>query len=67
MTTESAAAYEQIQEQVARGWNTWDTRSVLTQVLLPEALGLSFGLKEYHRGTSLRTAQIGRRTEGARR
>ena len=47
------------------GWNTWDTRSVLTQVLLPEALGVSLGLKEYYRGTSLRTAQIGRRTEGA--
>ncbi|MEU4291861.1 hypothetical protein AB0E63_26845 [Kribbella sp. NPDC026596] len=65
MTNESEAAYERIQEQVARGWNTWDTRSVLTQVLLPEGLGLSFGLKEYYRGTSLRTVQIGRRTEGA--
>ncbi|TCO42586.1 putative isomerase [Kribbella antiqua] len=58
-------AYEDIQWELARGWNTWDTRSVLTQVLLPDALGLSFGLKEYYRGTSLRTAQIGRRTEGA--
>jgi putative isomerase len=28
-------------------------------------LGLSFGLKEYYRGTSVRTTQIGRRTEGA--
>ncbi|TCC34642.1 MGH1-like glycoside hydrolase domain-containing protein [Kribbella sindirgiensis] len=57
--------YARIQTDLARGWNTWDTRSVLTQVLLPDALGLSFGLKEYYRGTSLRTAQIGRRTEGA--
>lgn len=57
--------YDRIQTDLARGWNTWDTRSVLTQVLLPEALGLSFGLKEYYRGTSLRTAQIGRRTDGA--
>ncbi|MFC6155679.1 MGH1-like glycoside hydrolase domain-containing protein [Kribbella jiaozuonensis] len=57
--------YDRLQDDVARGWNTWDTRSVLTQVLLPDALGLSFGLKEYYRGTSLRTAQIGRRTEGA--
>jgi hypothetical protein len=65
MTNESEAAYGRIQESLARGWNTWDTRSVLTQVLLPDALGLSFGLKEYYRGTSLRTAQIGRRTEGA--
>jgi len=65
MTTESKAAYDRIQTDLAQGWNTWDTRSVLTQVLLPDALGLSFGLKEYYRGTSLRTTQIGRRTEGA--
>ncbi|MFC4122908.1 MGH1-like glycoside hydrolase domain-containing protein [Nonomuraea zeae] len=57
--------YADIQAALTRGWNTWDTRSVLTQVLLPDALGLSLGLKEYYRGTSLRAAQIGRRTEGA--
>ncbi|MDX2968992.1 MGH1-like glycoside hydrolase domain-containing protein [Kribbella solani] len=65
MTNESTAAYDRLRDEVGRGWNTWDTRSVLTQVLLPDALGLSFGLKEYYRGTSLRAAQIGRRTEGA--
>ncbi|MGW4965838.1 MGH1-like glycoside hydrolase domain-containing protein [Nonomuraea sp. NPDC004186] len=57
--------YAHVQASLARGWNTWDTRSVLTHVLLPDALGLSLGLKEYYRGTSLRAAQIGRRTEGA--
>jgi hypothetical protein len=62
---EDMTNYAAVQAALARGWNTWDTRSVLTQVLLPDALGLSLGLKEYYRGTSLRTAQIGRRTEGA--
>ncbi|MER6005029.1 trehalase family glycosidase [Nonomuraea angiospora] len=57
--------YAHVQASLARGWNTWDTRSVLTHVLLPDSLGLSLGLKEYYRGTSLRAAQIGRRTEGA--
>ncbi|MGW0201963.1 MGH1-like glycoside hydrolase domain-containing protein [Nonomuraea sp. NPDC003201] len=57
--------YGHVQASLARGWNTWDTRSVLTHVLLPDALGLSLGLKEYYRGTSLRAAQIGRRIEGA--
>lgn len=65
MTQNSETAYAEIQASLARGWNTWDTRSVLTHVLLPDALGISLGLKEYYRGTSLRTAQIGRRTEGA--
>ena len=34
MTNESEAAYERIQEQVARGWNTWDTVSY-THLTLP--------------------------------
>ncbi len=28
---------------LARGWNTWDTRSVLRHVLLPQGLGISLG------------------------
>jgi len=28
---------------LARGWNTWDTRSVLRHVLLPHGLGVSLG------------------------
>ena len=27
--------YEQMQRKLATGWNTWDTRSALTHVLLP--------------------------------
>ena len=27
--------YEQLQYQLSTGWNTWDTRSALTHVLLP--------------------------------
>ncbi|WP_157008974.1 MGH1-like glycoside hydrolase domain-containing protein [Agromyces laixinhei] len=52
--------YAEVQQRLARGWNTWDTYSVLTQVLLPLGVGLRLGLKEYYRGTTLRTAQIGR-------
>jgi hypothetical protein len=29
------ALYEQMQRELAKGWNTWDTRSVLTHVFLP--------------------------------
>ena len=58
-------SYREVQAALRRGWNTWDTRSVLTQVLLPSALGISLGLKEYYRGTSLRAVQIGRRAEGS--
>ena len=29
-------AYQEIQHRLAQGWNTWNTRSVTSQVLLPE-------------------------------
>ncbi len=40
-----SASYRAVQERLARGWNTWDTNSVTTQVLLPEGLAISIGLK----------------------
>ncbi|HEY1986323.1 MAG TPA: trehalase family glycosidase [Terracidiphilus sp.] len=40
-----SAQYEQVQERLARGWNTWDVNSVATHVLLPEGLAIHVGLK----------------------
>lgn len=57
--------YQELQRSLRRGWNTWDTRSVLRHVLLPDGLGLTLGLHELYRGTSLQTAQIGRRDTAA--
>ena len=37
--------YEAVQRSLSRGWNTWDTHSVATQVLLPEGLAIHIGLK----------------------
>src|SRR6516164_8608507 len=37
--------YEQVQQRLASGWNTWDVHSVATQVLLPEGLAIDVGLK----------------------
>ena len=37
--------YSQLQERLAQGWNTWDTHSVMTQVLLPEGLAVRIGIK----------------------
>ena len=39
--------YRAIQKQLARGWNTWDSRSVLRFVLLPEGLTVDLGLKRH--------------------
>jgi putative isomerase len=48
---------------LARGWNTWNTRSVLSHVLLPGGLALNLGLKEYRSRGILDEALIGRRGE----
>ena len=37
--------YEQVQKEVARGWNSWDVHSVTPQVLLPEGLAIHVGMK----------------------
>ena len=53
--------YERLQARLARGWNTWNTRSVLSHVLLPEGFALNLGLREYQGRQYLKEALIGRK------
>jgi hypothetical protein len=46
------------------GWNTWNVRSVLSHVHLPEGYAISLGLKTYSTGRCLREALIGRKGKG---
>lgn len=43
------------------GWNTWNTHSVLSHVLLPCGFSVNIGIKEYRSGMYLREALIGRK------
>ena len=43
----AVSEYRSIQEQLARGWNTWDTRDVLRYVLLPEGLAVDLAIKRH--------------------
>ncbi len=52
--------YEQMKKETMVGWNTYDTRSVLSHVLLPCGFGISLGVKEYASGQYLGEALIGR-------
>jgi len=52
--------YEALKKSIASGWNTWNTRSVLSHVLLPEGFAINLGLKEYRDSQVLREALIGR-------
>ncbi len=49
-----------MQVQLAKGWNTWNTRSVLSQVMLPEGFAINVCLKEYRAGRYLKESLIGR-------
>jgi len=55
--------YDELKQNLAKGWNTWNTRSVLSHVLLPEGLALNLCFKEYEDGNYLKEALIGRKEE----
>lgn len=56
--------YENIQRELCKGWNTWNTRSVLSHVLLPMGYAVNLGVKNYATGAYLKEALIGRRGAG---
>ncbi|GAB4337813.1 MAG: hypothetical protein Kow0037_21170 [Calditrichia bacterium] len=59
--------YSPIQQKLQQGWNTWDSRSVLRQVHLPDAAVLQLSLKQtrWLNEPYLETALIGRYGEEA--
>ena len=55
--------YASLKKELAAGWNTWNTRSVLSHVLLPSAFSLNLELVDGATDSVLREALIGRRGE----
>ncbi len=53
--------YSDLQRRLAQGWNTWNTRSVLSHVLLPQGFALNLCLREYVGRRYLKEALIGRK------
>lgn len=52
--------YETMKKDMMKGWNTWNTRSVLSHVLLPYGFGINLCIKNYRDGSMLREPLIGR-------
>ena len=52
-----SARYQQLQQRLSAGWNTWDVHSVTTQVLLPDGLAIHVGVK--HNTTLWQDAFLG--------
>jgi len=55
----------ELKASLSTGWNTWDTHSVLTHVLLPEGFALDLKLQDHESGEILEDALVGRGTYGS--
>ncbi|MCX6300033.1 MAG: trehalase family glycosidase [Bacteroidetes bacterium] len=58
--------FEALKNRLAKGWNTWDTRSVLSHVLLPESLAIDLQLIDHELGDTLKETLIGREDFGSK-
>lgn len=52
--------YTDLQSRLARGWNTWNTRSLLCWVNMPSAIAINLGIRSYASGKHLREVLVGR-------
>ncbi len=50
--------YKKIKHALAKGWNTWNTFSMTSYVLLPEGFALNLGLKSYAQKVFLENIQL---------
>jgi len=58
--------YKILQQSLATGWNTWNTKSVLSHVKLPEGIAVNIGFKTNHITSKryLQEAYISHKEEG---
>ena len=52
--------YKALKQSYKHGWHTWNNRSVLSFVKMPEGLALNLAFKEYAKGAYLKETLIGR-------
>ena len=59
--------YQQIQNSIQTGWNTWNTSSVIQHVLLPQGFAINLAFKQHYflEEKYLREVLIGRRSDNA--
>ncbi len=64
-TNDPLEAYENLKKEMLSGWNTWDNRSILTHVHLPEGLALIVKLDNRSSREILEHAFTGNRVPGS--
>jgi putative isomerase len=64
---ENSSQYQELQRSLAQGWNTWNTRSVASQVLLPQGVAINVGIKHnaIYQEAWLPELQMGRQGQDA--
>ena len=55
--------YELLKQRTNVGWNTWNTRNVLSYSHLPEGFTINLCIKEYSNSYTLRESLVGRHEE----
>ncbi len=55
-------SYNQLKTDYIRGWHTWNVRSVLSHVHMPDGFALNIALKEFRNGHYLKETLVGRFT-----
>lgn len=64
-TNDPSRTYDTLKKEMLNGWNTWDNRSILTHVHLPEGLALIVKLENRSSGEVLEHAFTGNRVPGS--
>jgi len=59
----SRERYEELKRQTLKGWNTWNTRSMLSHVHLPEGFALNLCLKDDGKAAYMKEAYVGDKGE----
>ena len=52
--------YSEMKREYLKGWHTWNVRSVLSHVHMPDGFALNIAFKEYSSGHYLKETLIGR-------
>lgn len=52
--------YDEMKKNFIKGWRTWNVRSVLSHVFMPDGFALNVAFKEYREGHYLKETLVGR-------
>ncbi len=62
----TGSEWEAMRSRLSKGWNTWNARSVLSHVLLPQGFSVNLRLVRDSTGETLDEALMGRSDDGAK-